>query len=88
MQVAIRDLKSRLSQVLARAQAGEVIEVTSHKRLIARIVGIPSSADANLRGLIGRGDLSWKGGKPRLDPPVTLAAQGTSLSQLVLEDRG
>jgi prevent-host-death family protein len=88
MQVAVRDLKTNLSRILARAQAGESIEVTSHNKLIARIVGIPSGTAEGLRESIGRGTLSWSGGKPRLAPPVALSAQGTPVSLMVLEDRG
>ena len=36
-QVSVRDLKTHLSEWLARAQAGEVVEVTSHRKPIARI---------------------------------------------------
>jgi len=88
MQVAVRELKARLSQILARAQAGEVIEVTSHKKTIARIVGVPVGLDSDFRRLIGRGDLAWTGGKPRLKPPLALVPQGVPVSHLVLEDRG
>ena len=42
MQVAIRDMKANLSRILSRARAGESIEVTSHHKPIARIIGIPS----------------------------------------------
>ncbi|MFB1490880.1 MULTISPECIES: type II toxin-antitoxin system Phd/YefM family antitoxin [unclassified Thiocapsa] len=87
MQVAIRDLKANLSRMLTRAQAGESIEVTSHNTLIARIVGIPSGTAEGLRELIGRGTLSWRGGKPQLAPPVELSAEGTPVSRMVLEDR-
>ncbi len=88
MQVAIRELKSKLSRLLGLAQAGEVIEVTSHNKPIARIVGIPPVVGAGLRGSISCGALSWTGGKPRFEPPLSLPAQGTPVSQLVLEDRG
>lgn len=88
MQVAVRELKSRLSQVLARAQAGEVIEVTSHKKPIARIVGVPSNVDDSLRDPIARGVLTWSGGRPQLEPPLVLTAQGRDVSDLLLEDRG
>lgn len=88
MQVAVRELKAGLSRLLARAQAGDVIEVTSHNTPIARIIGIPRDADEGLRAAVARGALSWNGGKPRLTPPVTLAAGGTPVSRMVLEDRG
>ena len=88
MRVAIRELKASLSRVLARAHAGEVIEVTSHNRPIARIVGIPDHCDEGLRGLVASGAATWAGDKPTFAPPQTLAPGGTPLSRLVLEDRG
>lgn len=88
MHVAVRELKSTLSRVLSLAQAGEVIEVTSHNKPIAHIVGIPPQADAGLRGLLASGTLSWNGGKPQLEPPRALARDGTPVSQMLLESRG
>jgi prevent-host-death family protein len=85
--VAIRELKAGLSRVLARARAGEVIEVTSHNRPIARIVGIPD-AEVGLRGLVASGAAAWAGGKPAFAPPLPLAPGGTPVSQLVLDERG
>lgn len=87
MSIAIRELKASLSSVLSRAQRGEVIEVTSHNKPVARIIGIPKQAGEGLRGLIALGALNWSGGKPRLAPPVKLTAGGKSVSQMVLEDR-
>lgn len=87
MPIAIRELKASLSRVLHRAQAGEVIEVTSHNKPIARIVGIPAHAGDRLHGLIASGGLSWSGSKPRPAPPVTLVAGGTTVSLIVLADR-
>lgn len=87
MPIAIRELKASLSRVPRRAQAGEIIEVTSHNKPIARIVGIPPHADQGLRGLIASGGLSWSGSKPLPALPVTLVAGGTSVSRMVLADR-
>ena len=44
MHVSIRELKAHLSQYLSRAQAGEAVEVTSHRKVVARIVGVPEGA--------------------------------------------
>lgn len=88
MHVAVRELKANLSRVLTLAQGGEVIEVTSHNKPIARIVGIPPQADDGLRGLMAEGKLSWSGGKPRFAAPLELASGGLSVSQMLLEDRG
>ncbi|MBK1700527.1 type II toxin-antitoxin system Phd/YefM family antitoxin [Thiococcus pfennigii] len=88
MQVAVRELKAHLSRILSRAQAGEPIAVTSHNRLIARIVGIPAGTADGLRASIANGALSWSGRKPRPAAPVELSAQGTPVSRMVWEDRG
>ncbi len=88
MHVAIRELKSSLSRVLALAQGGEVIEVTSHSKPIARIIGIPPQADEGLRHLMASGILSWNGSKPTFAPTRALAPGGTPIGQMVLEDRG
>jgi prevent-host-death family protein len=87
MSVAIRELKASLSRVLSRAQHGEIIEVTSHNKPIARIIGIPEHAYPGLRGLVAGGAVSWSGGKPRHKLPVAMTARGPSVSQMVLEDR-
>lgn len=87
MSVAVRELKASLSRVLSRAQQGEVIEVTSHNKPIARIMGIPEQAKSGLRRLIVSGAVSWSGGKPRHALPVQLTSRGASVSQMVLEDR-
>lgn len=87
MHIAVRELKSRLSRVLALAQNGEVIEVRSHSKPIARIVGIAPQADPNLRALLATGTLTWKGTKPRLAPAQALSPLGKTVTQIVLEDR-
>jgi prevent-host-death family protein len=47
--MSVRDLKTHLSEWLGRVQAGGVVEVTSHRKPIARTTGIrqPESTDAN-----------------------------------------
>ena len=87
MHVAVRELKAGLSRVLAQAQAGEVIEVTCHNRPVARIVGIPDPGDPGLRRLVAQGALAWAGGKPVFALPLVLAAAGTPVSRIVLDDR-
>lgn len=87
MSVAVRELKANLSRVLFRAQHGEVIEVTSHNKPIARIIGIPAHAEHGLRRLIVEGAVSWSGGKPRHKSPVRMTSRGACVSQMVLEDR-
>ena len=63
MHIAINELKSGLYRVLAKAQAGEIFEITSHSKPIARIVGIPQQEDAALSKLMVSGALTWNGKK-------------------------
>ncbi len=88
MSISIQELKANLSKVLALAQQGEIIEVTSRNKLIARITGIPQLEDTSLRKLIASDAVSWNGEKPKLSPPLQLSDGGISVSRLVLQDRG
>lgn len=90
-QVSVRDLKTHLSQWLARAQAGEVVEITSHRRPIARITAVrkPDPASSNpLERAIAAGIVSWNGRKPVFPPAVSLRGEGQRVSEIVIEDRG
>ena len=89
--VSVRDLKTHLSEWLARAQAGEVVEVTSHRKPIARITALSQPNPASMGPLqkaIEAGIISWNGIKPVLPPAVALSGSGTLTSAMVLEDRG
>jgi prevent-host-death family protein len=90
-QVSVRDLKTHLSAWLGRVQAGEVVEVTSHRKPIARITAV-KPADSEITGplqkAIDAGLISWNGQKPNLPPPVKLRGKGKLLSEIVIEDRG
>ena len=90
-QVSVRDLKTHLSEWLARAQSGEVVEVTSHRKPIARITAVKpadSGITSPLQKAIDAGLISWNGEKPNLPPPVKLRGQRKLLSDIVIEDRG
>ena len=89
--VSVRDLKTHLSEWLARAQAGEVVEVTSHRKPIAHITAISQPNPASMGPLqeaIQAGTISWNGKKPVLPAPVQLRGSGTLTSDMVIEDRG
>ena len=89
-QVSVRDLKTHLSEWLGRVQAGEVVEVTSHRKPIARITAVnpaESTSSSPLQKAIDAGLISWNGQKPNLPPPVKLRGKGTLLSEILIEDR-
>ena len=90
-QVSVRDLKTHLSEWLARAQAGEVVEVTSHRKPIARITAVKPAASglsSSLQKAIDAGLISWSGQKPVFPPPIKLRGKGKLISEIVIEDRG
>ena len=90
-QVSVRDLKTHLSEWLGRVQAGEVVEVTSHRKPIARITAVKPVASVStdpLQQAIAAGVISWNGQNPVIPPPVKLNDGGPLMSDIVIEDRG
>ena len=88
MRVAMHELKSGLSRYVAQARAGEGIEITSHDKPVARLVGVPAASPAGVARLLARGAATWNGAKPALQAPVVLSGGGNTVSDIVLEDRG
>lgn len=89
-QVSVRDLKTHLCEWLGRVQAGEVVEVTSHRKPIARITGhkpVVEGAGNPLQRAVEAGIVSWNGQKPVFPPPVELPGKGKLIGQLILDDR-
>lgn len=87
MQVSIRELKAHLSRYLAQARQGTALEITSHRRIVARVTGVPESTTPVLGALIASGGAQWGGGKPQ-GAHIVLSPGGTLVSRIVLEDRG
>lgn len=88
MRIPMHELKAGLSRYIAQARTGEPIEITSHDKPVARIVGIPPTDKAGVTRLLARGAAHWGGGKPSPLPPVVLGSRGKPVSEMVLEDRG
>ncbi|MFH1021656.1 MAG: type II toxin-antitoxin system prevent-host-death family antitoxin [Pseudomonadota bacterium] len=87
MHVSIHEFKSHLSRYVGRVQAGESIELTSHRRVVALITGVPKTTDQGIAKLLASGAASWNGGKPG-GASLELDPRGIPVSQIVLEDRG
>ena len=89
--VSVSDLKTHLSEWLGRVQGGEVVEVTSHRKPIARITAVKPAASVStdpLQQAIAAGVISWNGQNPVIPPPVKLNDGGPLMSDIVIEDRG
>ena len=55
MKIAVHEFKLGLSRYVAQARAGTVIELTSHDKPVARIIGIPATESPGLTRLLARG---------------------------------
>jgi prevent-host-death family protein len=86
MQVAVREFKANLSEYLARVQAGETLEITSHKKPIARVMSVDKTTDDKLREMAAKGMLTLPTKPFRLPKPVKLSP-GPLISDLVIQER-
>jgi antitoxin (DNA-binding transcriptional repressor) of toxin-antitoxin stability system len=87
MLVSMQEFKSHLSRYVSQAQSGELIELTSHRKVVARIVGVPPTDGTGISSLLAAGIATWQGGKPA-GAAFKLQERGTPVSRLVMEDRG
>jgi prevent-host-death family protein len=87
MEIGVRELKARLSDVLRRVEQGERVRVTVRNRPVADIlpVGAPGP-DERLSDLIARGQLVPPG-RPRPGRAPRLARTKISASELILAER-
>ncbi len=87
MQVSMREFKSHLSRYISQAQSGQLIELTSHRKVVARIIGVPQTDSAGVERLLAAGVATWRGGKP-VGAAFWLQVCGKPVSAMILEDRG
>ena len=91
MEVGIRELKNRATELMRRVERGEEIIVTRHSRPIARLTAYHAEATTNEDkararmaelGLLRRGR---KAEAPKAWRPVKI--EGKPLSELIIEER-
>ena len=87
MQVSMREFKSHLSRYVSQAQSGQLIELTSHRKVVARIIGVSQVDSAGVERLLAAGVATWRGGKP-IGATLGLQERGKPVSTMILEDRG
>lgn len=85
--VPLHKFKARLSYYLASLRGGRTLTITSHRKVIARVSGVPPSNSEGVARLLASGEASWSGGKP-VGTDLRLSAGGPEVSHLVLEQRG
>lgn len=86
MPVPVREFKARLSHYLAQVRAGGTVEISSHRKVIARLTGAPEGHPPGIQRLLAAGAADYGGGKPR-GSAVGLSRDAKSISEIVLEDR-
>ncbi|MCX7187275.1 MAG: hypothetical protein NTW57_08495 [Methylophilales bacterium] len=86
MRVSMQEFKSHLAQYVVQAQNGQLIELTSHRKVVAKVVGVPSTATVGIANLLAGGAACWQGGKPK-GAALNLVSKGKLVSSLVMEDR-
>ena len=86
MKVAIHEFRARFSRYLAAARRGEEIEVTSHRKVVGRLVGVPDAGSSAVAKLLASGAATWAGGKPT-GARIRLLG-GKTVAELLLKDRG
>ncbi len=86
MRVSIQEFKSHLAQYVISAQSGQTIELTSHRKVVARLMGVSQTGSEGLTRLLASGSAQWQGGKPA-GAEIRLQENGRTVSTVVLEDR-
>ena len=84
--VSVDQFKARLLDYLDEVGRGQVVEITSDDRAIARIMAVDHRPAGDLSELIQRGEIDWSGGKPA-GARVSLG-DGPSIADLIIADRG
>ena len=99
MQVSIRELKANPAQAIALMRRGEIVQITSHRRVVAELVSprteTPAKQDMTdeeaMQRLIDSGAIAQLATKPmRLGELITFqpGPNGQTMSELVLDMRG
>ena len=86
MLVSIHEFKSHLSKYVSDAQSGSLIELTSHRKVVAKLIGVAPNNSIGVYQLLALGAATWQGGKP-VGASIKLNAHSQSVSAMVLKDR-
>ena len=90
-QIATRDFKAHLSEYLSQIQAGEFIEITSHKRVVARVIGVHHASDGlstAMQEMVYQGKITLGNGAKPIGALIKLTGNGPTIAQTVIDDRG
>lgn len=86
MKVSIQQFKSQLAKFIRESQSGKTLELTSHRKVVARVIGVPAVESVGVKRLLEAGIARWQGGKPK-GAAISLSADGKPVSELIREER-
>lgn len=87
MKVSMQEFKSHMSRYVRESRSGKTVELTSHRKIVARVVGVPQSGSVGVSRLLAEGIATWQGGKPK-GAALKLQPGGKTVSAMAMEDRG
>lgn len=85
MTIGVRDFKARMSYYLTQAKKGQIINVTSHGKSVARIFPPTITLEQRVRALQEAGIIAWSGQKPPHRKPVAIN-RGKKLASDIVAD--
>ena len=85
--VGVRDFKARMSYYLAKAKKGQIINVTSHGKSVARIFPPEITLEQRVNALQEAGFIAWSGQKLPARKPVAMNRGKKLASEIVVDMR-
>ena len=83
----MQEFKSHLAKYVGEAQSGQTIVLTSHRKVVARLIGVPiTNGNEGVSRLLAAGMATWLGGKPA-GAAIVLQEGGPAISAMLLDDR-
>lgn len=83
--VGLKELKTHLSEYVAKAKSGEHVIITERGQQVAELAPLSPERQAMLR-LVAEGKAVWNGDRP--EGFLSVHIKGKPISETVIEDRG
>jgi prevent-host-death family protein len=85
--IGIRELKSKISQVIQATRKGESAIITWHGKPLARIIPYQRASESDLEVLMSSDSIDWNGQSIREVFPVGYNTSKTQISDIVSDLR-
>jgi antitoxin (DNA-binding transcriptional repressor) of toxin-antitoxin stability system len=85
--VSIQEFKLHLAKYVNLVRLGQVVTLTAHRKAVARLSGIPATEHDGIAKLVTTGQTAWSSGKKPKGASLHLTTGGSSLAEMILEDR-